>query len=293
MGVIGADVLTESTVARPAADARRLFLEELARAIEEIVRAVCRRWRFTGEQAEDFDSLVKLHLIRRDYRVLRRFRGGSQLSTYLTRVITNLARDHNAKEKGRFRTSRIARRLGVEAVELERLIYQEARGHDEAIDIVLARRPRLTRARLEALIARLPVRFPRRTVPLDALDRPWMEVECEDPGLTRDRRRLQRRLRACLADIEASLPAEDRRILRLRFVEGCTVAEVARRLGLDQQALYPRCVRLLRSMRHGLESSGFSWREVSRLVARASRRPGAPAAAPRPTGGTDPGRDVA
>ena len=248
----------------PAA-AQRVFLEQLG-AIEEIVYGVCRRWRFTREQAEDFDSLVKLHLIRRDYQVLRSFRGGSQLTTYLTRVITNLARDHQAKERGRFRSSRIARRLGVEAVELERLIYREARGHEEAIDLVLRRRPRRSRGELEALIARLPVRFPRRTIPLESLDRPWLEVSPDDPVQRDDRLRFQRRLRSCLTEIKAGLAEEDRRILQLRFVDGCSVAEVARRLGLDQHSLYPRCVRILRSMRCCLEANGFSWQDVSKLV---------------------------
>lgn len=247
------------------AEARRLFLDQLE-AIEEIVGAVCRRWRFTGEQAEDFDSVVKLHLIRRDYQVLRRFRGGCQLSTYLTRVISNLARDHQAKERGRFRSSGRARSLGVEAVELERLIYCEARGHEEAIDIVLRRRPRTSRRRLESLIARLPVRFPRRTISLESLDRPWLEVAPEDRVQEHDRLRFQRRLRACLAEVESRLPHQDRRILQLRFVEGLSVAEVARRLDLEQQPLYPRCVRILRSMRRHLEASGFAWRDVSRVV---------------------------
>lgn len=245
--------------------AQELFLEQLA-AIEEIVRGVCRRWRFTCEQAEDFDSVVKLHLIRRDYQVLRRFRGGSHLTTYLTRVVSNLARDHQAKLKGRFRPSRIAKRLGVEAVELERLIYQEARGHDEAVEIVLRRRPRASRRQLEALIARLPVRFPRRTIPLESLDRPWLDLTPEDRIRDIDRAGLQRRLRACLAEVAATLSVQDRSILQLRFVEGCTVAEVARSLGLEQRSLYPRCLRILESMRRHLEASGFSWQEVSIVV---------------------------
>ena len=247
-----------------AAEARALFLEQLA-VIEEIVRGVCRRWRFTADQAEDFDSLVKLHLIRRDYRVLRRFRGRSQLTTYLTQVVTNLARDQQAKAKGRFRPSKIAKRLGVEAIELERLIYREARGYEEAIEIVMRNRPRATRDELESLIARLPVRFPRRTVPLEALDRPWLVV-ADESEQTVESPRAQRRLRECLAEVAASLSSEDRKILRLRFVEGCTVAEVARRLGLDQRSLYPRCMRILGAMRDRLERRGFSWQEVSGVV---------------------------
>lgn len=249
-----------------AREARQLFLDQLA-VIDEIIGRVGRRWRFTPEQAEDFEGAVKLHLIRRDYLVLRRFRGGSQLSTYLTRVVTNLARDHHARLRGRFRPSRIARRLGVEAVELERLVYQEARGHEEAIEIVMQRRPRARRERLESLICRIPVRFPRRTIPLDALDRPWLELATEEAEPSDlDRGAMQRRLRECLADVAASLSGEERDILRLRFVEGCTLAEVARRLDLDQRTLYPRCLRLLASMRSCLEARGFSWREVSSLV---------------------------
>ena len=258
-------VLGDSAYCGGPAEARRLFLEQLE-AIEEIVRAVCRRWRFTGEQAEDFDSLVKLHLIQRDYQVLRSFRGQSRLTTYLTRVITNLARDHRARRHGRFRASRIAKRLGVEAVELERFIYREGRGHEEAIELVLRRRPRTSRRQLESLIARLPVRFPRRTIRHDDLDWPWIDETPEDHLRDRDRAKLQDGLRCCLAEAERQLSPLDRSILELRFVEGCTVAEVGRRLHLEQRPLYSRCARIFASMRHCLEEHGYSRREVSKII---------------------------
>jgi RNA polymerase sigma factor for flagellar operon FliA len=54
-----------------------------------------------------------------------------------------------------------------------------------------------------------------------------------------------------------SLPAEDRVILRLRFWEGLTVAQVSRTLGLNQKPLYRRIENLLQRLRGQLERNGI------------------------------------
>jgi RNA polymerase sigma factor for flagellar operon FliA len=63
------------------------------------------------------------------------------------------------------------------------------------------------------------------------------------------------------------LPAEDQVMLRLRFWEGLSVADVARGLGVPQKPLYRRIERVLGQMRNLLEQSGLSAENVRAALA--------------------------
>jgi RNA polymerase sigma factor for flagellar operon FliA len=65
---------------------------------------------------------------------------------------------------------------------------------------------------------------------------------------------------ACRRALEKAverLDEDDRDILELRFREGLSVADIARRIGLEQRPLYGRLQRLLRKLRTDLEHAGF------------------------------------
>ena len=55
-------------------------------------------------------------------------------------------------------------------------------------------------------------------------------------------------------------------ILKLRFWEGLTVADIARTLRLDQKSLYPRIQKLMASLRAKLESLGVEAARVADLL---------------------------
>src|SRR5215472_17913272 len=113
-----------------------LFLANL-QTIEGLVQMVARQQRMTWAEAEEFASIVRLRLIENDYAILRKFRGGSSLRTYLTVVIARQALDYRDACWGRWRPSRAARRLGRTAVTLERLIVRDGFTLDEAWRAVL------------------------------------------------------------------------------------------------------------------------------------------------------------
>ena len=56
----------------------------------------------------------------------------------------------------------------------------------------------------------------------------------------------------------ASLDNEDQLIIRLRFYEGFSIADVARGLGLPQKPLYSRISRLLQTLSAALAKEGLS-----------------------------------
>ena len=248
------------------AEARSLFLEQLE-AIETITQKVARRWRFREDMARDFDGQVKLHLIQKDYLVLRSYRGGSQLSTYLTRVINNLARDFRARQVGRYRPSRSAQRLGADAIELERLIYHEGWGHEEALEILRqSRTSTASRTRQEEMLAQLPARTQKRPVPLDDLGASEVSAPATEPPEEIELSELRAQVRSCLSRVEVELPLADQLLLHLRFTEGLTVAEIARRKKMDQRELYGRFGKILDRFRCCFEKSELSWSQVSALL---------------------------
>ena len=64
-------------------------------------------------------------------------------------------------------------------------------------------------------------------------------------------------LHQAVARILATLESEDQLIIRLRFYEGFSIADVARALGIPKKPLYPRINRLLQTLSNALISEGI------------------------------------
>ncbi|HTA73847.1 MAG TPA: sigma-70 family RNA polymerase sigma factor [Gemmatimonadaceae bacterium] len=237
-----------------------LFLSHLG-AIERIAGAICRRHGMAGDDAADFGSWVKLKLVENDYAVLGKFRGESSLGTYLTVVIAMLARDYRVQRWGRWRPSAAARRRGRIAVQLETLVYRDGHRLDQAAEVLRTRgETALSDRDLAAMFAALPVRGPMRPLevgaePLTAIPAP----EVVDDG---DRDRVDETLFTALD----RLPPEERAILRMRYWEGMSIADIARGLGMPQKPLYRRIERALAELRRHVEASGVSRHQAMALI---------------------------
>lgn len=249
-------------------DAERLFLESLPR-IEAIVRSICRRQGWHGDDAEEFSAHVKLKLIEDDYARLRKFRDQAKLSTYLTTCVQNLFRDFRIARWGKWRPSAAARDLGVAAVELEILIHRDGRSVDEAVAHVSRHGTvRLAPRRLYELAELLPVRGSRSHEDDGALAS-LPAVEQSDERLdTIDRRSTASRLGRALQATLRELDEEDRAILKMHFWDGFTVRRIADTLHLPQRPLYRRVERVLRDLRGGLSAAGLDGGDVDRIVGR-------------------------
>ncbi len=104
--------------------------------IRRVISFTCRRQHLRAEEAEEFASTVMVKLVEDDYAVFRKFQGQSSLPTYLTTVIQRLCLDFLRARRGRPRASAEARRLGPVAMQLERLLYWDGFGFDEACRIL-------------------------------------------------------------------------------------------------------------------------------------------------------------
>ena len=230
----------------------QVFLANLP-TIDALVQMVARQQRMSWAEAEEFASIVRLRLIENDYAILRKFRGGSTLRTYLTVVIARQALDYRDACWGRWRPSRAARRLGRTAVTLEKLIVRDGFTLDEAWRAVLEAAGDQDLQPLRAFAERLRPRVRRHWVSIDDID------ECQrrsvDPELELMR---DPRIAEALARALQTLSPGDSHLLRLRFAEGLSISTIARREGLDQASLYRRVATLLRRLRRELESHGIA-----------------------------------
>lgn len=246
-----------------------LFLENL-QLLDRITASVARRSGLAGDDAAEFGSWVKLRLIENDYATVRKFRGESSFGTYLTVVVAMLGRDYRVQRFGRWRPSAAAKRQGAVAIRLEHLVVRQGYRLEQAAELMrTAGETSLSNLDLARLLGTIPVRPSLRPVEVDAdavgdLEAPTgsPDTALQQQTASAEREELESRVSTTLG----SLSVEDRLIVRMRFWEGLSVADVARGLNLDQKSLYRRLDRLLALLRERLMQSGVTPARIRDLL---------------------------
>jgi RNA polymerase sigma factor for flagellar operon FliA len=231
--------------------------------IERIVRFVARRYQLSATEIDDFAGHVKLTLIQDDYRVLRKFQGRSSVRTYLTSVISRLCLDLRNSQWGKWRPSAEARRAGPLAIRLEQLLDRDGHTISEAYELMAsASAGALDRREFEQLVERLPRRGRREFEPIEfAGDLPAYSAKADAQVEDRERQRVRNVLKATVATLEA----QERLLLVMRFDDGRKMAEIAAILGINQKTLYARTERLLQRLRKRLVAAGIDGPSVTSL----------------------------
>lgn len=258
---------TKPTTCREPATHQRnpIFMTNLG-LIESSIAAVSVRAGLFGVDREDFRSWVMYRLLRDDCSILLRFEGRGEIAGYIRAVVRNLLRDHRNAVWGKWRPSARGVRLGAHAVEIERLTVRDGLTVGEAIAHLAARGP-WAFDELNRVASLLRLRPGRRMVGQDVLD------TLPDPFLA-DRRLIEserfkraRDVSAKLAAALETLPRTEQALVRMHFLSGLTVAEVARRIRLPQKRSYVTLARALRSLRQQLEFTGVSPEDVREILA--------------------------
>lgn len=243
-----------------------LFLSQLPR-IEAVTEWVCRRHHCSADEAEEFSASVGAKLIADDYAIFRKFQGKCRLETYLTTVITRLFLDWRNHLWGKWRPSAEARRLGPVARKLEELA-RDGYTFEESCELLRTNHGvGLSRAELEALAARLPVRLPRKMEGEERLEvLPAGEPGPDERILERERQEARGRLWQALEHALATLPDEDRLILKMRYESDLQIVEIARALHVEAKPLYRRIERLGKDLRAALEREGIEGKMVAEVL---------------------------
>jgi RNA polymerase sigma factor (sigma-70 family) len=235
-------------------------------AVHRAIHFVARQRRLSPDEAEELASDVYLKLLQHDAAALRGFRGESGLGTFLVVVVQRVLLDARIARSGKWRPSASARRLGEVAIALERLVFHDGLCLQEAAAVLRGTHGiGHTDDELHFLLSLLPPRARRRMVSdreLDALaasgpdaEELFQETEMAPVAM------VQRAL--------ATLPAEDRRLVELRFHDGLRLVQIARQCGMDERAIYRHFHRVLGGLRASLRPSAT---EVGHSGARPSTR---------------------
>ncbi|MGH7342073.1 MAG: sigma-70 family RNA polymerase sigma factor [Candidatus Rokuibacteriota bacterium] len=240
------------------------LLEQQVPLIERAVASVCRRRRVFDEEAEDVRQEVLLKLAADDCAALGRFRGESSLETWITTIAVHRCDDEIRQRRGRWRPSVSARRLGFPAICLEMCVGRDGLEYEEAVAKLLAEGVVRSRQELDGLWMQLPQRPGRVFVPTEDVPEPASDDDPERTARERERDEHARRLEQALHEILGQPPAEDRLILKRLYLDGRTIAQVARELGLEQRPLYRRRDRLLDFLRRELMARGLRWPDGDR-----------------------------
>jgi RNA polymerase sigma factor for flagellar operon FliA len=245
-----------------------LFLSNLA-TIERAARFAARRAGLSPDDADDLAATVKLTLLENDYAVLRGFEERCSLGTYVVSIAHRLIADERMHVSGRWRPSAEARRAGEAAVLLETLVVRDHKPLEEALPLVRKIDATMTRKAADLLLARLPARTQRaRLVAVDERV-PEQEVDSESVearAFARERTAAATKTNTVLREALATLSADDRVLLRLRFGNGMRVAAIARAWQCDQQILYRRIETMVHRLRQQLIAAGIDAVTAAQLV---------------------------
>jgi RNA polymerase sigma factor for flagellar operon FliA len=247
-----------------------LFLEHLD-WINRVAEKTCTQHGVWGLEAEDFAASIRLKLMEDDYAIIRNHRGDSSLKTYLAVVVQRKFLDHWREDRGRWRPSAMARRLGPPAPELEALVYRDGFRLDQAGEMLrTSGRTTLSDRDLRGLLKELPPREPRhREVSADELPETQEADDRADKRVTgAETRALRDQVTGALKRAMDRLGAEDQVVVRMHFVDGLTLADVARALKIEQKPLYRRIKRLRDLLRTAMEAEGVHGEDVHDLMDR-------------------------
>ena len=238
--------------------------EELLRQrldqVEKTIRGVAKGHHLRPEDEEELRSQVLLKLAEDGESIFRKYRGEARFGTYLTVVVRRVLFDHRARERGRWRPSARARRMGPLAVALDQRIHRDGLEPAEAVEDLLKQYHPTRRQELEKLASALPYRPRSHQVSLHEKVEVLAAPESTPDRLEADERQSRHaQLQDALDRLINGLSDEDQELLRQRFGQGWTVRRIAASRAQPTRPLYRRFERILCRLRRGLEQNGVQW----------------------------------
>jgi RNA polymerase sigma factor (sigma-70 family) len=212
-----------------------------------LIMHVIRRHEADDDHAADCFVHVCGALSDDGFRKLRSFRpdGPARFKTWLMTVVANVCVDWRRKEHGRVRVLRRVSHLPEIDQQVYRCIYLRRMSRAQCVEALAAQFPWLTEAKVSEINARLfamltpqqrwqlsartPTRMPSPVGTESEDEDPAWQIETPGPGPDELAAGLQEQRQ--LRDALSKLPATQRLLLRLRYEQGMTLAEVARLTG--------------------------------------------------------------
>lgn len=219
------------------------FLSDYSAHIYQVIR----RFEPDVDNAADCFQFVCERLIENRSRRLRKFKGEGSATfvTWLRAVVRNLCIDWHRKQFGRHRQFRSIGRLSVFDQAVFRVVYERAVSPEQCRALLAAEFPNATESRINESKARIEtVLTPNQRWLLtkrsgntneqpDAFEQSENALaDLADSGASPESRAIEKESREKLERALAKLSPSDRLLIRLRFEEDLTLAEVGKLLGL-------------------------------------------------------------
>jgi RNA polymerase sigma factor (sigma-70 family) len=168
----------------------------------------------------------------------------------------------------RWHRTNVALRLGPVAVLLERLVSRDGLTFDEACEALRTNHSvQASLEQLEASYVALPLRAARQRVSVEHLYYAPSQVPSpEKAAMAKENASRRAEILSSVQEAVKSLPADEVPLVRLHFVEGLTIAEIARIHNLDQKSLYRRRAKILDFLREYLQGRGLEKEEIEFLL---------------------------
>lgn len=243
--------------------------ERYQQVIEHVIQLICRRNALDSEEAEDFAGEARLKLLDEDRRVLREFRGESKITTYLMCVLNRLLLSLREKAWGKWRPSSAAKRGGSDLIQLEKFVSREGYSFDQAVELMKTNYGiTFTREQLSEAAATLQKRTPTRRFVSDELlmDHEAPEPTGEDRVIQKETTKLNRKIQTVLLQACLLLTASERVLLRLRFMTGMKINQIAKVRQVPPRKMYSTLDALLGKLAKSVTGMGLEKENVAELL---------------------------
>ena len=265
-------------------DPTKIF-EEHYNDIKKVIHSVSRKKTNQPQEIDECVSYVFEQLVNNDYAILRNFKddGRAKFQTYLYTVINRLLIDKFRKDgtldalggtKNNFRASTHAKRLGIFAERLERLLVQKKHSPEEAYQI-LKNDPEFNWTYdYTSTLANELIRHDKPVVETyeDIENLPSSKLESnsiENPEKFIENKHLKNKgaiIEESLENALKGLSHEDSLMLKLRFTSKKSVSEISRLLGQSRKVVDRKISGLLNRLKENLLSNGINMDEVSEMI---------------------------
>ena len=236
--------------------------------IDRVVGGMARRHQLSAPDTEELTSVVRYKLIDKDFAILKKFQGRSSMATYLTVVVERLCLDFFNERWGKWRPSSAALKHGAVAVHLEQLVVRDGLTFDEAVNTLqINHSVAESREELLGIFVQLPVRTVKRLAGEEELALVASRGGASDPAFeVSEEYTLAARIERVLTEAVAALAARDRLFIKLHYLDGLSVASIARMLDVEARPLYNHLEEIKRQLRGHLRKAGIDEAQVNRIV---------------------------